>query len=79
MGGPNPNPTLMFSLPTTKRTTQTHAVSLPQDVVGAFNGKTMAIVGFEIDQVLQKDDGQADVSVPINVVYNHHFESQMAG
>ena len=36
-----------------------------------------AVVGFEIDQVMPTPDG--DVSVPINVVYNHHFESNMAG
>ena len=40
----------------------------------------MAVVGFEVDQVLKDPHGDGnDVSVPINVVYNHHFESTMAG
>lgn len=45
-------------------------------------------VGFEIDQVQNPTvptaggssaPGSEDVSVPINVVYNHHFESTMVG
>lgn len=52
-------------------------VDLPADVVKAYAGNTMAIVGFEVDQVIQTPSG--DVSVPINVVYNHHFESTMVG
>ena len=40
----------------------------------------MAVVGFEVDQVLKDPHGDGnDVSVPINVVYNHHFESNMKG
>lgn len=42
-----------------------------------FDGKAMAIVGFEVDQVRRTPEG--DVSVPINVAYNHHFESNMIG
>ena len=41
-----------------------------------FDGKGMAVVGFEIDQVRRTDSG--DVSVPISVAYNHHFESTMS-
>lgn len=52
-------------------------VDLPQHIIQEFNGRTMAVVGFEMDQVLKRDEG--DISVPINVVYNHHFESIMAG
>ena len=53
----------------------------PADVVAEFaGGRTMAVVGFEVDQVLKDPHGDGvDVSVPINVVYNHHFESTMAG
>ena len=40
----------------------------------------MAIVGFEVDQVfLSPDGGGEEISVPINVAYNHHFESTMVG
>ena len=40
----------------------------------------MAIVGFEVDQVfLAPDGGGEEISVPINVAYNHHFESTMVG
>ncbi len=52
-------------------------VDLPADVVARFKGKTMAIVGFEMDQVRRTPEG--DVRVPINVAYNHHFESTMTG
>ena len=62
--------------------------ALPADVVKKFDGRTMAIVGFEVDQVQNPTvpaaggsakPGSVDLSVPINVVYNHHFESTMKG
>ena len=37
---------------------------LPEDLVHRFDGKAMAIVGVEMDQVMKTPDG--DVSVPIN-------------
>lgn len=53
-------------------------VELPSDVVQRYaGGKAMAVVGFELDQVRRTAEG--DVSVPLNVAYNHHFESTMAG
>lgn len=52
-------------------------VDLPADIVKKYAGKGMAVVGFEMDQVRRTTDG--DISVPINVVYNHHFESNMIG
>lgn len=53
-------------------------VDLPADVVERYKGgKVMAVVGFELDQVRRTAGG--DVSVPINMAYNHHFESHMAG
>mmetsp|Transcript_17894 Transcript_17894/g.54509 ORF Transcript_17894/g.54509 Transcript_17894/m.54509 type:complete len:577 (-) Transcript_17894:42-1772(-) len=52
-------------------------VSLPDDVVERFKGKTMAITGFEMDWVM--DDQGQDVSVPINWAYNHHFEAYVTG
>ena len=45
-------------------------VRLPDDIVARFKGKGMAVVGFEVDQVRRTPEG--DVSVPINVAYNHH-------
>lgn len=52
-------------------------VDLPEEIVKKYDGKGMAVVGFEMDQVRRTPDG--DVSVPITVAYNHHFESQMTG
>jgi hypothetical protein len=52
-------------------------VALPDAIVKKYAGKGMAVVGFEMDQVRKTADG--DVSVPINVAYNHHFESSMVG
>lgn len=54
------------------------SVQLPAEVVERYKGgKAMAVVGFEMDQVRRTPDG--DVSVPINIAYNHHFESKMVG
>lgn len=52
-------------------------VALPQEVVQQFDGKGMAVVGFEIDQVRRTEQG--DIPVPMSVAYNHHFESNMVG
>eukprot|EP00931_Biecheleriopsis_adriatica_P039550 TRINITY_DN22616_c0_g1_i2.p1 TRINITY_DN22616_c0_g1~~TRINITY_DN22616_c0_g1_i2.p1 ORF type:complete len:480 (-),score=77.41 TRINITY_DN22616_c0_g1_i2:82-1521(-) len=52
-------------------------VDLPEDVVKRFDGKGMAVVGFELDQVRRTKDG--DIQVPMSVSYNHHFESTMVG
>ena len=57
-------------------------VDLPPHIVHQFHNKGMAVVGFEMDQVRRvkhKDGTTQDVSVPLNVVYNHHFESTMIG
>lgn len=39
-------------------------------------GKIMAVVGFEVDQVMILANG-TEISVPISVAYNHHFDGQM--
>lgn len=52
-------------------------VPLPADIIKKYSGKGMAVVGFEMDQVRQTPEG--DVSVPITLAYNHHFESTMGG
>ena len=52
-------------------------VELPPEIIKAYNGTGMAIVGWEIDQVRQTPDG--DVSVPISASYNHHYVSRILG
>jgi len=52
-------------------------VPLDKDLVSRFAGKTMAIVGYETDQVMKTPGG--DVSVPITWAYNHHFEAYLSG
>ena len=49
---------------------------LPPELVKRFEGKGMAIMGYEVDQVRKKGDKdfdgsilQEDVSVPINMAY----------
>ena len=53
---------------------------LPDDIIKRFEGKGMAIVGFESDQV-RKGAGKngEDVSVPINIAYNHHYGATLLG
>eukprot|EP00051_Salpingoeca_urceolata_P006257 m.83058 g.83058 ORF g.83058 m.83058 type:complete len:214 (+) comp14750_c0_seq2:9-650(+) len=54
------------------------AVPLPKQIIKRFDGKAMAIVGYEADQVIVQP-GKPDVSVPINYAYNHHYVSWMKG
>jgi hypothetical protein len=54
------------------------AVKMPEDVVKQFDGRTMAIVGFELDQVYKAKNGSY-LSLPMTFSYNHHFESNMVG
>jgi hypothetical protein len=53
------------------------AVPLPKDLIERFDGKGIAIVGYEVDQVRKTHQG--DVSVPINMVYNHHHDAYFTG
>merc|ERR1719414_1300819 len=53
-------------------------VPLDKDLVSRFAGKTMAIVGYETDQVIVRE-GKPDVSVPITHAYNHHYEAYLSG
>jgi hypothetical protein len=39
----------------------------------------MAIVGYEVDQVIKGATAAEDVSVPINVAYNHHHDAFFTG
>ncbi len=50
---------------------------LPADIVKRFAGKAMAIVGYETDSVRKTPQG--DVSVPINMAYNHHHDVYLTG
>lgn len=50
---------------------------LPEEIVKRFAGKVMAIVAVEMDQVRKTPAG--DVSVPINVAYNHHHNTLITG
>ena len=53
-------------------------VKLPQHIIDRFDhdqNKTMAIVGYEIDQVVVGAD--EDIPVPITHAYNHHYMAYM--
>jgi len=52
-------------------------VLLPQDIITRFRNKTIAIVGYEADQVFKTPNG--DVSVPIYWSYNHHYCAWILG
>ena len=47
-------------------------VELPEKIVNRFNGKIMAITGYETDQVFPNG-----TSVPITWAYNHHYEAYL--
>ena len=51
--------------------TMMDGVPLPDDIVKRFDGKTMAITGYESDQVQRTPDG--DKPLPITAAYNHHY------
>merc|ERR1719288_283266 len=51
-------------------------VPLDPDLVARVKGKTMALVGYETDQVMRTANG--DVPVPITWAYNHHFVAYMS-
>jgi len=52
-------------------------VPLDKEIVDRFNGKAMAVVGYETDQVMRTETG--DVSVPIIWAYNHHYCAYLSG
>ena len=53
------------------------ANDIPQEIVERFDGKVMAIVGIEMDQVRRTPAG--DVHVPISAAYNHHHDTAVVG
>jgi hypothetical protein len=52
-------------------------VDLPSAMVKKYSNASMAIVGWEIDQVQLTADGER--SVPISASYNHHYIAQISG
>ena len=52
-------------------------VPLDEALVARFKGHTMAVVGYETNQVMKTPEG--DVSVPITWAYNHHFCAYLSG
>jgi len=66
----------VYSNPIRTRYAEVHWTShgnlpLPEAIVERFRNKTMAIVGYEVDQVYQTPDGEEPV--PITSAYNHHY------
>ena len=51
-------------------------VPLSDEIRARFENKTMAVVGYEVDQVYhQKDSAGNDASVPITYTYCHHYNA----
>jgi hypothetical protein len=59
--------------------TMMKSVPLPPALMERFTGRTMAITGWESDQVIKGEAGQPDTSVPITWAYNHHYGSYING
>ena len=57
--------------------TRSPDIALPKDIIERFEGKVMAITGYEVDQVMKTPDG--DKSVPIYNAYNHHYFGWLMG
>jgi hypothetical protein len=51
---------------------------LPKEMVDKYANSSVAIVGWEIDQIFYDADGQ-EHSLPINANYNHHYVAQLVG
>ena len=61
--------------------TMQEPVELPASIVARFSNSTIAITGYEVDQVIKGNasDGSDDVSVPITHAYNHHYGAWLSG
>ena len=53
-------------------------VTLPEEVISAYNGSVMAVTGFEVDVVRVAPDGKV-TRVPNYQSYNHHYVSILRG
>ncbi|KAG7355191.1 stress up-regulated Nod 19 domain containing protein [Nitzschia inconspicua] len=70
----------MYSLPIKTLYSQVHWTShgdikLPDDIIERFqeDGKVMALMGYEVDQVRDDPETGEEVSVPLTWAYNHHY------
>lgn len=54
------------------------AVPLPQEIVAEFDGKIMAVTGFEFDILRNTSDGKVE-HVPCYESYNHHYAQMIIG
>ena len=52
--------------------------AFPADMVKAFDNKTIAIVGYEFDQVMRNKNG-TETPVPVTWSYNHHYSARVVG
>lgn len=71
----------VYSHPITSRYAEVYwtmmpPVELPETIVKRFADKTIAIVGYEVDQVFVNPDG-SESPVPITWAYNHHYEAYL--
>jgi hypothetical protein len=48
-------------------------ISLPEHIAKRFEGKVMAVTGYEVDQVMLDPNTNHEVPVPITWAYNHHY------
>jgi len=53
-------------------------IPLPEEIVARFENATIAITGYEMDQVF-RTPGEPDKPVPITWAYNHHYVSWING
>ena len=53
-------------------------VAIPSEIQNKFKNSTIAIVGYEVDQVKQAKNG-TETSVPIYDAYNHHYCAWLVG
>lgn len=51
-------------------------VLLPEKIINRFDSKTIAIVGYEVNQVFRYPNG-TESPVPITWAYNHHYEAYL--
>lgn len=52
--------------------TMMEGTPLPPEIVARFQNKTMAVVGYECNQVGRDPDTGEEYAIPINAAYNHH-------
>lgn len=50
----------------------------PDEFLKEYANKTMAIVGYEFDQVIRNPDG-TETPVPVTWSYNHHYSARVVG